>query len=506
MADRSSLVQRHAGSREWVSYLLCVATLWAILLGVYVRAGSFHAEFAGADESAYVVTSIMVREYVAEPLWHGVAPMSFAQQYYDNYPKVAIGHWPPGYFLVQSTWLLLTGVSRPAVLALSALLSALFASCTILLCRREGLRWSMAATAGLVTALLPIHLRSLLEIGSDVTAGIAIIVATLCCERWIAQQNLRHNVLFAVAAAIAVLCKGTAFLLFLVAPMALLLAGQRVAWLRSKETWRTVAIVVALALPWYYFAAGWLLTEIVPGTPRSLGSAIQYAAQRNSLTFLSLCGFAMLPLALISLRTGWHRRAPAVAVLPIATWLFLTLLSPHTEARLFMPVVPVVVFAGAVAASALLPRVQELVLIAALSVAYVNANLPQKPAVGFIPAVDYLVAAARESSDRILVSSNKRAEGALISELALRQPIPQRAIVRATKVLQSSTWMGDSLQLLARSAADVSRIMDENRIAVVVRHVSASEPPELYARSLDEVLSRWLLLREFGEVRIYKRP
>ena len=171
-----------------------------------------------------------------------------------------------------------------------------------------------------------------------------------------------------------------------------------------------------------------------------------------------------------------------------------------------MPVVPVVVFAGAVAANALLPRVQELVLIASLSVAYVNANLPQKPAVGFIPAVDYLVAAPRESSDRILVSSNKRAEGALISELALRQPIPQRAIVRATKVLQSSTWMGDSLQLLARSAADVSRIMDENRIAVVVRHKSASEPPELYARSLDEVLSRWLLLREFGEVRIYKRP
>ena len=506
MTEPSSLLQRQARWPDWVPYLVSFAALWAILLGVYAIAGSFHAEFSGPDESAYVVTSIMVREYLVGPLWHGVAPMTFAQQYYDSYPKVAIGHWPPVYFLLHGTWLLLTGVSRPAVLAASAFLSALFASCTILLCRREGLRWSMAATAGVVTALLPVHLQSLLEIGSDVTASIAIIVAALCCERWIAMQNLRHSVLFAVATAIAVLTKGTAFLLFLVAPLALLVAGQRLAWLWSKQTWRALAIVVVLALPWYYVTAEWVVDEIVPAPSGSPGSTMLYAARLNSWTVLSLCGFAMLPLALISFRTGWHRRAPAVAVLPIATWLFLTVFSPHTEPRLFMPIIPVVVFAAAVAARSVLPRVQELVLIAALSVAYLTANLAQKPAVGFIPAVDWLVSAPRESSDRILVSSNKRAEGALISEYALRQPTPQLAIVRATKVLQSSNWMADSIQLLARSAADVSRILDENHIALVVRHVSPSEPTELYERSLDEALSRWALLREFGEVRIYGRP
>ena len=499
------LAQQEARSPEWVAYLLCIVGIWAILVGVYVRAGSFHAEFAGADEAAYVVSSIMVREYLAGPLWHGVSPIAFAQLYYDNYPKVAIGHWPPVYFVVQSAWLLLTGVSRPALLVLSALLSTLLASLTMLLCRREGLRWSMAATAGVVTVLLPIHIRSLLELGSDIMASITILVATLCCQRWIAQQNRRNSMWFAASVAIAVLTKGTAFVLFLVAPMALLLTQKRLASMWSRETWRVVMWSVVLALPWYFFAARWLQGEIVPGPPGHLVGSILNAVQRNTWTFLSLCGIAMLPMALVSLRSEWHRRAPAVAVLPIATWLFLTILSPHTEARLFMPMVPGVVFAGAVAASSLLPRIQELVMIAALLISYVNVHVTTKAAVGFLPAVAWMVSAPHEPSRGILVSSNGGKEGALISEFALRQPLPQRAIVRASKVLESSTWMGDNAQLLARSAADAARIVDEHHISLVVRHVSPSGATELYGRSLDEMLSHWQLLREFGEVRIYGR-
>ena len=504
MTDRPLVAQRLARSPEWMRHLLCLASIWATLLGVYFAAGSFRAELAGPDEAAYVVSGIMVREYIAGPLWHGDSPMAFAQQYYDNYPKVAIGHWPPVYFLVQGAWLLLTGVSREAVLALSAFLSACLASLTILLCRREGLRWSMAATAGVVTVLLPVHLRSMLEVGSDVITGIAILVATLCCQRWIAQQNARNSLLFAVSASVAMLCKGSAFLLFLVAPMALLLTQRNWSWLRSRESWRAIAVVALLVLPWYYFARRFLQEEIMPGEQRSVGDAMLNAAYGNAWIFLSLCGLAMLPLALVSVR-DWFRRAPAVAVLPIATWLFLTLLSPHTEDRLFLHLVPVFVFSGALAANALLPRVQELVLVAALAIAFGNVRIREKPAVGFVPAVDWLILAPRETANRIFVSSNWKKEGALISEFALRQPTPHRTIVRATKVLQSSTWMGDNVQLRARSAADVAHILDANHITMVVRHVSPEAPPELYAPSLDEVLSHWQLLREFGEVRIYGR-
>jgi hypothetical protein len=411
-------------------YLLCGVGVFALLLCVYAIAGSFHAEFSGADEAAYVVSGIMVREYLTGPLWHGVSPIAFAQQYYASYPKVAIGHWPPVYFAIQGVWFLVAGVSRQSVLALSALLSTGFALCTVLLCRREGLRWSMAASAGLVTVLVPIHVGALLEIGSDVITGLAIFVATLCCQRWIDQRTARNGVLFAITAAIAILTKGNAFLLAFVAPLALLLVHRRIDWLRSRETWRVAAIVIVLVVPWYYFARGWLHDEIVPGPPRSFSSATEHAALLNTRIVIGLCGFAMLPLALLSLRTAWYKRVPSVAMLPIATWLFLSFASPHTESRLFLPIVPVLVFAAAVAANRLVPRVQELVLLATLAISYMSAQVSEKPVVGFVPAVSFLSALHGPSADRILVASNWSGEGALISEFALQQPAPQRTILR----------------------------------------------------------------------------
>jgi len=475
-------------------------------MGVYAAAGALHAEFSGPDEAAYIVSGIMVREYLAGPLWQGTSPLAFAQHYADSYPKVAIGHWPPVYFFVQGVWYVVTGVSRVSVLALSSLLSATFASLTVLLCRREGLRWSMAVTAGVVTVLLPIHVDSLLEIGSDVVTGIAIIVATLCCQRWIDERTPRHGVIFAVAAAVALLCKGSAFLLVLMTPLALLLAHRRVDWLRSRETWRVVVIVVVLVLPWYYFASGWMQDEIVPGPPRSLRSAVTYAGYRNTWIFLSLCGVVMLPLALLSLRSGWHRRLPAVAMLPLATWLFLSFLSPHTETRLFLHVVPIAVFAAAVAAGRMVPRWQEVVLLAALVLAHIPARARTKPAVGFVPAVASLMADTSASGARILVTSNGFGEGALISEFALQRPSPTVTILRASKLLQSSTWGGDDVRLHVRSAADVMRLLDQNGVGRVVRHVSVDADPAQYEQSLNEALSQWRVLRVFGEVRIYGRP
>lgn len=492
--------------RAWRVYLLFGLGVWLMLMSVYGVTNAFHAEFSGADEAAYVVSGIMMREYLAGPLWHGESPVTFAQQYYASYPKVAIGHWPPVYFVVQGVWYAVAGVSRWSVLALSALLSAALATLTVLFCRREGLRWPLAATAGVVTVLLPLHLESLLEIGSDVLTSIAILVAALCCQRWIENRTPRNGVLFAVAGAVAVLSKGTAFVLAIVAPLALLLATRGLQWLKSRETWRVAVLGAVLGMPWYYVTRQWVIDEIVPGAPRTLSAAVQYAGLLNARVVVQLAGIVMLLLSLLSLRTGWHRRAPALAVLPIATWLFLTFASPHTEARLFLHVVPIVVFGAAVASNRILPRAPEVVLIGALIVAYVPWKLRARSAVGFIPAAAWVREALPLGGDRILVTSNGRGEGAFISELALDQPHPIRTVVRASKVLQSSTWMGTDFQLHARSAADVARILADQRVTHVVRHTSRTDLPAAYERSLDEALLHWRHIATYGEVRIYTRP
>lgn len=494
---------RNTGS--WLPYFAFCMTMWAVHMGVYAIAGSFRAEFSGADEAAYVVSGIMTREYLAGPMWQGVSPLAFAQTYYSSYPKVAIGHWPPMYFFVQGVWFLLVGVSRDSVLALSSILSAAFASFAVLLCRREGLRWSLAITAGAIVTLLPLHLYSLLEIGSDVITSIAILVATLCCQRWITHRTTRNGAWFATAAAVAVLTKGSAFVLVLVAPLALLLADRRLNWLWSVDTWRVVALGGVLAAPWYMLTRGWAINEIVPGPPRTLGSAVEYAAIQNVRILLLLGGVGLLVLVLFSLRARWYRRAQAVAILPIATWLFLSFVSPHTENRLFLHVLPVAVFASAIAANALLPRFPELLLIGMLFASHTPFRPLAKPAVGFIPAAAWVQSHLPTGNERMLVTSNGAGEGAFISELALHEPFPTRTVVRASKVLQSSRWMGDGLQLHARTADDVRRILTNNGISHIVRHTSRSTPPAAYEDALGEALREWHLISTFDEVAIYER-
>lgn len=490
-------------TRGW-PYLAIGLVLWGLLIAIYAVAGSFAAEFSGADEAAYVVSGIMVREYLAGPLWQGVAPLTFAQAYYAQYPKVAIGHWPPVFFFVQGLWYLLTGASRGAVLALSAAISSLFAVCAVALCRRDGLRWSLAIAAGVTVALLPLHLNALLEIGSDVIAGIAILGAAWSAERWIADRSPRSGAALALTGTVAVLTKASAFLLVVAVPLALLLTARSVRALWSRDVWRVLVVGGLLTLPWYIVAQEWVLQEILPGAPRSFVRAMGRAAQQNTWHLLSLGSVLLMPLVLLSLRSGWYRRAPVMAMLPIASWIFLSVLTPHTEARLFLPVLPVLVFAAAVAADRIMPRRPELVLLLVLVVAHLPPRPLHKPAMGFVPAVAWLQQQRPDGGDRILVTGNSNGEGAFISELALHEPRPRRTIVRATKLLQTSRWMGDGLQLRVHSAADVDRLLAEQRITLVVRHTAAGGAPAAYEASLDEALRQWRLVHQVGDVRLYE--
>ena len=38
--------------------------------------------------------------------------MAFAENYYLHYPEVAMGHWPPGFYLLQAVWTLLFPTQR----------------------------------------------------------------------------------------------------------------------------------------------------------------------------------------------------------------------------------------------------------------------------------------------------------------------------------------------------------------------------------------------------------
>src|ERR1043165_4996104 len=93
------------------------------------QGGAYQAEFGSEpDEAAHYVTGLCVRDYIVGGFRENGNPLKFAQNYYEHYPKVALGHWPPGFYLIQSAWTIPFSPSRTSVMLLMAFLTALIST------------------------------------------------------------------------------------------------------------------------------------------------------------------------------------------------------------------------------------------------------------------------------------------------------------------------------------------------------------------------------------------
>src|SRR5262245_31282128 len=98
--------------------------LFGLITVLQLLSGAYRSEFGShSDEPAHVVTGLMVRDYLASPDWY--SPLAFAKDYYAHYPKVALGHWPPAFYVLEAIWMLLFGATRASLLVLIACLSAM---------------------------------------------------------------------------------------------------------------------------------------------------------------------------------------------------------------------------------------------------------------------------------------------------------------------------------------------------------------------------------------------
>ena len=118
----------------------------AIIVTLQHLAGVYASSFgADGDEAAHMVTSLMVRDMVSD-FRH---PYQFAHQYYYHYPKVMIGHWPPGFYAALGTWFLIVGTSRGTAMMFIAIVAAMMITLIYFTGRRLIGRW-----AGLLAAAL----------------------------------------------------------------------------------------------------------------------------------------------------------------------------------------------------------------------------------------------------------------------------------------------------------------------------------------------------------------
>jgi hypothetical protein len=67
-----------------------------------------------------------LRDYILHGL--GKSPLAFARNYYAHYPKLAIGHWPPVFYVAQALWIIMFPATRNSVLVMMALVTAMLAA------------------------------------------------------------------------------------------------------------------------------------------------------------------------------------------------------------------------------------------------------------------------------------------------------------------------------------------------------------------------------------------
>src|SRR5215469_13002803 len=104
---------------------------FALVLGIIVilqiLGGAYGNGFRGdKDEAAHLVTSLMVRDFIAGLDYRH--PWQFAQQYYYHYPMVSIGRWPPVFYGALGIWFLIVGASRGAAMVFITIVAGTTAS------------------------------------------------------------------------------------------------------------------------------------------------------------------------------------------------------------------------------------------------------------------------------------------------------------------------------------------------------------------------------------------
>jgi hypothetical protein len=475
-----------------LSYSALFAAALLLLLATLYYLGAFQAEFGAPDEAAHLVSGIMIFDYLRHGLFQ--SPLAFAQNYYNHYPKVAIGHWPPVFYSFEALWFLFFGVSRISAVVFTAFATASLSLLTAILCRAQKLSWPLTTTTALVVVLLPQTLTSTLELSSDPLTAAFALAAVMACQCWLSRQTISWGIKFVLLASLAVLVKGNAFPIYLI-PFAVF--PYRL-WLQPLF-FIPISLIVLLPLPWYWSSREIAIAEILPGQTTSLLSRILYTARFNTLALFSLSGPLMPVLTLVSLlRKRWSPLWPALLALPAAYWFFLSFLSPHTDPRLMIAIIPVFCLGAALAFRS------SAVLLLALLAAHLLQPVRPKPQQSFVPAVAWATKSLPPST--FLIASNYAGEGSWISELALHQPTPQSTILRATKLLQSSTWMSGNVKLLANSPEEAKTILQAQKVQYVVLHTNPRLPIPAYQSFLLEATRDWPLLATFKEIQIYKSP
>lgn len=511
----------------------CTWALFVVLLTFHLTFQAMHgawtSDLAGdPDEAAHAVTSLMLRDYLAGG-WQQ-SPVVFAQNYYADFPKVALGHYPPGYYLLGGAWLL-PFASIGSLFVLQSVLAALLGTLIFRIGSRI-LPVPAAAGAGLLSAALPFTLKQEAFVMSDLMLGVLCLLATAAWADYLHRPTNRRALAFGGLAALAILTKGSALALCLVPPVATLLSGR---WqlIKRLSWWLSALPVMLLAGPWMLYSSR-ITAEGMIHQP--LSDFVRQAAVFYATSMPHVVGWLLLVCILLGLSfvlrscvrspDGSALQASLIGLLAGVAAICLFVPAGFST-RYLLPALPTLLIVSVTAIHAICSRLPKgrwlafyAVLITAISL---TPRWPEKHVTGFADAVQSSGLPGM-GSDRVnwLVASDPRGEGAIIAAAAFeciqRSPSLLR-VYRGSKELSTSDWLGRGYQLTHPTEAALIDSLDEKHISRVFVDLSADESvrkehERQLLRALDQAPDRWALdfaqnvsrsKSSSGQLLVYKR-
>ncbi len=448
---------RRRGAAAAIAFLVYLSL--AVVL--QLAGGCYRAEFDGyPDESAHYITGLMVHDYyLSGSLLH---PLTYAENYYLHYPKVAFGHWPPGFYILQSVWMLLFSPARASMLLLMAAITAAAAAVMFAAGRKEwGAGW--AAGAGAVFVCAPVVQANTGMVMAESLLALCGLLAAVSFGRFVETGAVRDAVWFGAWSAVTILVKGNGWAVLL-PPLALALSGR---WrlLFGWPLWAG-AVVAALVVPWqvatmHMVQEGWV-------SPWGTAYTRMALPELARLTEVNL-GWGLTALAVAGLgfefvRPWWKGRRPsglssALASLALAVWLFHAIVPASVEDRRIVLGLSAVILLAAAGASQL-GRLWKGRLVWAVAAAAAGSfaleafTVPVKPHDHFAEAAAAALAACPSPDDRLFVAGSGSGEGAFIAEVAMREKRPGHFVLRASKMFADTDWENAHMAMRYQTVAE----------------------------------------------------
>jgi len=502
-------------AKRWLGCAAPLPLFFVIAVLLQYLAGAYHAELSGyVDESAHFVTGKMVADYLST-FPHPPPMLQFAKDFYIQRPKVAIGHWPPLFYLIQGVWFLLFAASRQSVLLLMALITSAVATTVYAIVRSRSGAWTGLA-AGVLFLLLPEVQEQTQRVMIDMLVCLFGLWATLAFADFIGTDSRKDAFRFAVFALLAIFSKGNGLYLALLPPLALLFS-KRVRLLRSPRLWFSAAFIGLPASAWFAFTARFMAGTWVDAPGLSfVGRAL--AANTRYLETIFGAAFILLILAgvLFQLRVVVTSAAPdpywsALLAAALSVFLFQSIVPASLEPRFLLSAIPALIpfmfvskewvaswmafrrwpakipYAAVLAAAALLFAVQTFAI-------------PRKPYLGFTEAANLLLSLPEARQAAILVSSQSDGESLLISEITMGEHSRSGFLLRASKVLSRADWLSRDYHPRFSSTDELQAYLDRVPVDFVVVDGLGPDPLR-HHRLLTDLVSHqpghWRLLGAF---------